>query len=115
MAVNIIPWIVGVGLISILCIIGTESRKLHYTQGADHLIPGGGEAIVFCEKKRLFSKYWKINSLLCYLWEKIVCSGNDRKNVCSIDCMRKNSYKNFRLTLLVFLLTLKSVWDSDLR
>ena len=36
--------------------------------GADHLIPGGG--YVFCERKRLFSKFWKINSLFSYLWEK---------------------------------------------
>ena len=43
--------------------------------GADHLIPGGGGgAMVFFVKKRLFSKFWKINSLFSYLWEKIVCS-----------------------------------------
>ena len=37
--------------------------------GADHLIPGGG-GLWFFVKKRLFSKFLKINSLFSYLWEK---------------------------------------------
>ena len=43
-----------------------------------------------------------MNSLLCYLWEKTVVHEMIEKNVCSIDCMRKNSYKNFPLTSLAY-------------